>query len=232
MQFFYSLANKVIVNSDEFKNEFKKFFNIKAVRIYNPLENSKKLKYLSKKKIIFPFFDKNSKKNIKVLTIGRLVYQKDHITILKALKLLKNRINFKLCIIGKGNLKNNLLNYVKKNQMEKNVKLIGYKRNVYPYYRKADIFVLSSLYEGLPNTLIEANYFNLKIISSNCKTGPREILKSNINNKLFKVGDFKELAKYILQAKLKKTKKFKIDKRFDFYNNLSQYKKLILSILQ
>ena len=232
MQFFYSLANKVIVNSDEFKNEFKKFFNIKAVRIYNPLENPKKLKYLANKKIIFPFFDKNSKRNIKILTIGRLVYQKDQITILKALKLLKNKINFKLCIIGKGNLKDNLVDFVKENQMEKHVKLIGYKKNVYPYYRKADIFVLSSLYEGLPNTLIEANYFDLKIISSNCKTGPREILKSNINNKLFKVGDFKELSKYILQTKLKKTKKFKIDKRFDFYNNLSQYKKLILSILQ
>ena len=231
MQFFYSLANKVVVNSDEFKREFKKYFNINAVRIYNPLENTKKLQYLSKKKILFPFFDKNSKKFIKILTVGRLVEQKDHITILKALKLIKNKISFKLCIIGKGNQKAKLLDYVKKNKMEKNVKLIGYKKNIYPYYKKADLFILSSLYEGLPNTLIEANYFNLKIISSNCKTGPKEILKSNENSKLFKVGDFNKLAKYILLTNFREKKKFIIDKRFDFYNNLANYKKIILSIL-
>ena len=113
--------------------------------------------------------------------------------------------------------------------MEKNVKLAGYKKNVYPYYRKADLFILSSLYEGLPNTLIEANYFNLKIISSNCKTGPKEILKSNRNNKLFKVGDFKELAKCILLTKYNNQKKINIDKRFDFFNNLESYRKIILS---
>ena len=104
--------------------------------------------------------------------------------------------------------------------MEKNVKLIGYKKNIYPYYKKADLFILSSLYEGLPNTLIEANYFNLKIISSNCKTGPKEILKSNKNSKLFKVGDFNELAKFILLTKFKEKKKFTIDKRFDFFNHM------------
>ena len=229
MQFFYSLADKVIVNSNEFKIEFKKFFKIDAVRIYNPLENPQKMNYLSKKKIVFPFFDNNSKKIIKILSIGRLVHQKDHITILKALKLIKNKINFKFCILGKGNQKKNLLSYIKKNNMEKNVKLAGYKKNVYPYYRKADLFILSSLYEGLPNTLIEANYFNLKIISSNCKTGPKEILKSNRNNKLFKVGDFKELAKCILLTKYNNQKKFNIDKRFDFFNNLESYRKIILS---
>lgn len=231
MQFFYSFASKVIVNSDAFKIEFKKYFKINAIRIYNPLENTKKLQYLSKKKILFPFFDKNPKKFIKILAVGRLVQQKDHITIIKALKLLKNKISFKLCIIGKGNQKEKLLEYIKKHKMKKNIKLIGYKKNIYPYYKKADLFILSSLYEGLPNTLIEANYFNLKIISSNCKTGPKEILKSNKNSKLFKVGDFNELAKHILLSKFKKKKKFTIDKRFDFNNNLTNYKKIILSIL-
>ena len=231
MQFFYSFADKVIVNSDKFRIEFKKFFKIDAVRIFNPLEDTKKLKYLSKKKIIFPFFDKNSKKNIKILSIGRLVHQKDHITILKALNLIKKKINFKLCIIGKGDQKENLLNYIKEKKMEKNVKLAGYKKNIYPFYRKADLFILSSLYEGLPNTLIEANYFDLKIISSNCKTGPQEILKPNKSSKLFKVGDFKELSKYILLTKYNRRKKFNIDKRFDFSNNLENYRKIILSNL-
>ena len=232
MKFFYSFADKVIVNSNEFKAEFRKYFKINAVRIYNPLEDKKKLAYLSNKKVSFPFFDKDSKDKIKILTVGRLVPQKDHITILKALELIKDKINFKFCIIGKGNQRKNLLNYIKKNKIKKNVNLAGYKKNIYPYYKKADLFILSSIYEGLPNTLIEANYFGLKIISSNCKTGPKEILKSNKNGKLFKVGDFNQLAKYILLTKFKKKKKLNIDKRFDFFVNLANYRKVIYSVIQ
>ena len=230
MKFFYFFADKVIVNSDEFKKEFKKYFNIDPIRIYNLLENPKKLKKKSQKKIKFPFFDKNTKKCIKILAIGRLVKQKDHITILKALSLLKNKINFKFCLIGKGNLKEKLNHFVVKNKMNKYVKFVGYKDNVYPYYKKADLYILSSLYEGLPNTLIEANYFNLAIISSDCKTGPKEILESNKSAKFFKVGNYKELSNIILSIKIKKKKKYNIDKKFEFYNNLFHYKKLILSI--
>ena len=60
----------------------------------------------------------------------------------------------------------------------------------------------------------------------------KEILKSDNNYKLFKVGDFKELSKYILLTKLKnKKKKINIDKRFDFYTNLENYRKIIMSVL-
>ncbi len=86
-------------------------------------------------------------------------------------------------MIGKGNEYNNLKKFIVENKLDDQVKILNFKNNVYPYYRKADLFLLSSLYEGLPNTLIEALTFGIPIISSNCKTGPREILnKKNMEN--------------------------------------------------
>ncbi len=231
MKFFYSYSDKVIVNSDEFKKEFKKYFGINSIRIYNLLEEPRKLKKLSNEKIKFRFFEKNSK-SLNILSIGRFVDQKDHITIFKALNYLNFKRNYKFCLIGKGRLEMKFKNYIKHNKLSNRMKILRYKKNVYPYYKKADLFILSSLYEGLPNSLIEASYFNLPIISSNCKTGPKEILKNNKAAKFFRIKDYKELSKHILSAKkTKNKKKFKRDSRFDFNKNLYEYKNLIKSFI-
>ena len=79
-------------------------------------------------------------------------------------------------ILGKGELKNNLERYINENNLEKNVKIKDYVENPYPFIRQADLFVLSSKFEGLPNVLLESLTLNKFIISSNCQTGPKEIL--------------------------------------------------------
>ena len=79
------------------------------------------------------------------------------------------------------------------NKLENVVKLIGYKKNPEPYIRASDVFVLSSMYEGLPNVLLEALYLKKYIISSNCPTGPKEILKNGKYGSLFKVKDHNHL---------------------------------------
>ena len=79
--------------------------------------------------------------------------------------------------MGNGKEKNNLLNFRKK-KLNKIIKIISYKKNPYPLIKHSDIFVLSSIYEGLPNVLLEAICLKEFIISSNCPTGPREILDS------------------------------------------------------
>ena len=98
-KFFYNLANEIIVNSIFFKNEVKSYFNIKAKLIYNSYEKLKQKKRLS--------FFKNFK-GLKIINIGRLTEQKDQITLLKSLNLLRQqKINFRCCIIGKGKKKKN-----------------------------------------------------------------------------------------------------------------------------
>ena len=77
-------------------------------------------------------------------------------TLLKAVNLIKNKIRFKLLIIGHGSMENELKLYVNKNNLENNVKILKNISNPFPYFIKSNLFILSSMFEGLPNVLLEA----------------------------------------------------------------------------
>ena len=156
-------------------------------------------------------------------------------TLLKAAKLINPVIKPELIIIGKGKEYINLKNFIISNHLQKIVKLVGYKANGYNFIKKCDIFVLTSKYEGLPNVLLEAQFFKKYIISSNCPTGPKEILLNGKAGDLFSMGDYKKLAEYINNYKLniKKIRKkinFGSNKfhRFDYNLNCRKYYKFIL----
>ena len=166
---------------------------------------------------------------LNILSVGRLVVQKNQITILKALNLIKNKKKFRFCLVGKGDEYNNLKIFINENKLNDQIKIINFKKNIYPYYHKADLFILSSLYEGLPNTLIEALTLGVPIISSDCKTGPQEILNKK-HGVLFKIKDYKTLSRLILKSKKKTKVRYVNDMRFDFNHNLKKYENLITSI--
>ena len=191
----FKLPNENIVNSYKFKKELKKRFNINAKCIYNPLDKNE-----IKKKSVVKINDNflNDKKILKIINIGRFTDQKDHLTLLKAANILKEKIKFRLLIIGRGKNKEKIIGYIKKNNLTKFIKIINYQKNPFPYLRKSNLFVLSSKYEGLPNVLLEALTLKKFIISSNCPTGPSEILDNGKTGLLFRVGDYKELAKKII----------------------------------
>ncbi len=193
-KFIYSFADKIIVNSKNFQLQMKSLLNLKTICIYNPLDKNKILS-LSKKKINVNFFEK---KRINILHVGRLVKQKNQKCLINALTDLKNTIPFKLIIIGKGNNKKYLENLVKKNNMSNFIKFLPYKKNPYPYFIKSDLFILTSLYEGSPNVLTEAILLKNCIISSDCSSGPSEILLNGKGGLLFKNDDYEDLKKKIL----------------------------------
>ena len=233
-KFIFSLADKIIVNSIDFKKKFKTKFNLKAVCIYNPL-NKKEI--IKKSKIKYNIRLNNNQ--LHLINVGRLIDQKDQMTLLKAVNLIKDKINFNLLIVGEGEEKNKLLNYVKKNNLSKKVKLIGYKNNPYNLIKRSDIFILTSSYEGLPNVLLETQVLKTYIISSNCPTGPREILLNGKAGSLFKVGDYNILSKMIINFSKKKNKHFKEISngyknlyRFDLKKNLNEYFKEINALLK
>ena len=232
-KFFLAKANVVIVNSLEFKRKMLKYFNLKTICIYNPL-NKKQIIDLSKKKSKKIFYKKNS---LKIINIGRIVDQKNQIILLKALNKIKKEINFEAVIMGRGILKNKLNNYINDNKLNKLIKIINYQANPFSYLIQSDIFILSSKFEGLPNVLLEALVLNKFIISSNCPTGPKEILLKGKGGLLFKNEDFKDLADKILfyknnKIKCKKMLKASINslERFDENKNLDKYFKLIKSL--
>ena len=231
----FNLSDQVIVNSLDFKKQVKKILNVNSICIYNPLEDSTFINKKAKKKIKFKFFRSNC---LNIISVGRLVKQKNHITILKAANILKNKLNFKLLIMGDGEEKNNLFKFIENNKLKKNVKIIGFKKNPYPYINKSNIFVLSSLYEGLPNVLLEALSMKKFVISSDCYAGPKEILKKGKYGELFKVKDYKQLSKkiefyYFNKKKLQKKTLlgFKSLERFDYENKCKLYLKVIKKYL-
>lgn len=227
------LANCVIVNSYDFKNEFKKNFNIKAKCIYNPL-NKNEIIQNSKKKINFSFF-KNFK-YLKIINVARFLDQKDHMTLLRAMKLIKNKLKFRLLIIGEGKNKEKIINYIRDNDLKDNIKVLDYKKNPFKYITLSNIFILSSIYEGLPNVLLEAICLKKFVISSNCPTGPAEILNDGKGGLLFEVQDHNDLAKKIIfysknKLKLRKKINYAYNKleRFNYYYNLNKYLKTVLN---
>ena len=224
-KYILGFADKIIVNSLEFKKKLKFKFNINAICIYNPLDVKDIVKKSKiKQNIIF------HKKKLNLINVGRLADQKDQLTLLKAVNRIKNQIDFNLLIVGDGNKKGELVNFIEKNNLSKKVQLLGSKKNPFNLIKLSDILLLTSSYEGLPNVLLEAQVLKTFIISSNCPTGPKEILLNGKAGSLFKIGDEKGLSKLILNFSKNRGKYLKMTKfgyqnlfRFNYKNNLNKY---------
>jgi glycosyltransferase involved in cell wall biosynthesis len=221
-----------MANSFEFIYSLKKEFNVKATCIYNPLnikDIKNKSKFRSKK------FYKS--KNLRILNIGRFTDQKDQITLLRALKNLSNKIKFEAIIVGRGVLKQKLKNFIHQNQLENKIKLVNFLNNPYPIIRQCNLFILSSKFEGLPNVLLESISLNKFVISSDCPTGPKEILLNGKGGLLFKTTKSDDLEKkisFFIKNKKKCQNMLRVAKknlsRFDYNKNLRKYYKLIQDI--
>ena len=221
----YNSADEIVVNSKKFKKLLKKKLNIKSNFIYNPVFEIHKYKMIKNKFI----------KKLKILNIGRLTDQKDQITMLRSMNLLKlNKIPFSANIIGSGKKYKELKKYIEDMNLQNFVKLSGFKKEAFKYMRFANLFILSSKYEGLPNVLIEAQQMEVPIISTNCPSGPSEILMNGKLGTLVPVGNFKKLYHEIKSYHLDKKKLInksklakKYLKRFDKTDNCEKYYKLI-----
>ena len=233
-QILFRSPDYVIVNSVQFAKEIYKRFNIHAKVIYNPLNKIEILKKC-KQKINFNF---KYKKSLKIINIARFTDQKDHLTLLEAFKKANSKINAELLIMGYGANKENIHKFIKEHKLEKKIKVIGFQKNPYPFIKKADIFILSSLYEGLPNVLLEALTLKKFVISSDCPTGPKEILENGKYGFLFKVRNVNQLANQIIRYSNNKkiynkkiTLAYKSLLRFDFNTCCNKYLSLVKKVI-
>lgn len=167
-----------------------------------------------------------------ILTIGRLTKQKNFIFLIKAFK---NNIfsQKKLSIIGEGEDRKKLSDYILKLGVSRNVDLLGFKKNVFNYLYNAECFVLSSLWEDPGFVLIEAAYSRTPIISSDCPHGPSEFLDNGNNGYLYKTNSLEDFIfaykkfqddenKNVQLKLLKALKAVKNYTLFRHYKNLSQ----------
>jgi glycosyltransferase involved in cell wall biosynthesis len=182
---FYNRADRVVPVSNQIKYDLIENYGIKKDKIkviYNSY-NINNIKRLSKEKI------ENKYKNIfnkpTIINMGRLEKQKGQLNLIRAFKKSKEEIkNLQLVILGQGNLEKKLKNLISDLNLVDSVHLLGFQNNPFKYISKSDLFVFPSLFEGFPNALLEAMACSVPVISSDCKSGPKEILTMNpdLNN--------------------------------------------------
>ena len=177
IRYVYKLKNvkKVVVVSRRLEELLQIRYGIKkTVTIYNPI-------FLERSSVISE--DLRGYQPY-ILSVGRLHYQKNFDLLIKAFARSKASKEARLIIVGDGPLKSYLNRLVSELGLHGRVHLVGKKYNIGDYYAQASMFVLSSRFEGFPNVLIEALYYGLPVISTDCPFGPREIINQGFNGLL------------------------------------------------
>ncbi|MDU1912140.1 glycosyltransferase [Fusobacterium sp.] len=192
--------NKIICICQEMEEDLLKLNNNllgKSEYIYNPID-FEKIKILSDA----PFHEEEKKlvKEKFLLMVSRLdIIPKDFETLFSAFDIAKEKgYEGRLYLIGDGPDKEKVEKMRENFKYKEEILLLGRKQNPYNWMKKADKLILSSRYEGFSVVLLEGIVLNGKVISSNCKVGPKEILADG-RGKLFEVGDIVELSKNILK---------------------------------
>lgn len=195
--------------------------------IYNPVVMPE-LFDKAKEPINHPWFA--SGKPPVILGVGRLVPQKDFPTLIKAFAIVQQQISAKLMILGEGEKRPQLEALVRELGLENDVDMPGFKDNPYTYMAQAKLFVLSSAWEGFGNVVAEAMAVGTPVVSTNCPSGPAEILENGKYGKLVSVGDVKGLANAILETLKNPTNSQLLQERaldFTVDNVVDQYLKVL-----
>ena len=219
-----SKTKKILIENKIFKPE-------QIEILFDPVINIREINLKKSEKL-----DDFLKKNQFILSVGRLTKQKNFsflISLFKNILILKS--DMKLVILGEGEEKLNLEKMIIRESLQDKILLLGLKDNVFKYMKNAYCLVLTSLYENPGHVLIEAAVCNCPIISSDCPTGPSEILDYGNGGYLFKVNDKKDfLDKFRLfenQSKEEKKNKIKISKKKSLNYTLFRHFKVLERII-
>ncbi len=170
-----------------------------------------------------------------LLSVGKLKYQKGFDLLLRALSLIKNT-RLHLTILGDGPEKNKLKRLCCELGLAAKVTFQGLVSNPYPYFDQADLFVLSSRYEGFPNVILEANACGTPVVAFSCPGGINEIIEQGVNGCTVKCGDIEEMAKGIKDALGKQFNRESarnvVEEKFEVGKMIGMYEQLFLNILK
>ncbi len=240
IKMFYSKCNRLIVNSKEMKQQFIEIFNMPSKKvevIYNPVDREKIFK-LSREPLEEEYVSFN--KIPVIIGIGRLTPQKGFEYLIKATHILIQKgLNLRLVILGKGHLKQELKCLASKLKLNDRVLFLGFQRNPYKYLASSTVFVLSSLYEGFPNALLEAMALGVPSVATRCPTGPEELITDGVDGILVPPRDEKALASAI--ERLLKDEKLRVQlganarrkaEAFDVKRIVKEYERVLEQIYE
>ena len=193
---FYNNFHQIIAQSDDMKNDLIDNFKIhssKIIKINNPVD--------------FEMINRLKEENIEqdnhtgyknIVSIGNLSQRKGFDLLLNVFSYLKNE-PIKLTIFGDGRYKEELL--VQKNDLQlDNVSFFGKVNNPFPFVKQADLFILSSRYEGFPNVLLEAGACGTYSLANNAPGGINEIIQEGVNGEIYDINDAEGFASRIKQV--------------------------------
>jgi glycosyltransferase involved in cell wall biosynthesis len=180
----YPTADHLVIVSEYARNFFSGSVHKNAVVIPNPVMQP-----------AYSATDRHNPANPTVIAMGRFDHQKGFDLLLKAFSIVSARHpEWKLTILGDGPLRPDLEGLCNELDISSRVEMPGVVKNPYDYLKQGEIFVLSSRYEGFPNSLCEAMASGLAAISFDCKTGPSEIIRNGVDGVLVPPEDIGELA--------------------------------------
>lgn len=212
--FFDKQYSKVIAVSEAVRQDYIRNSHTnekKVVTIYNPVVDEK-LYELSKKKTEHPWLCED-RKFTTLLLAGRLTKQKNHSMMFSVLQELRKEGDFRLILLGEGELKDKLKQEAREKEVLQWVDFIGFVENPYSFMASCDCLVLCSFYEGLPTVLIEAMACGCRIVSVDCPSGPREILDNGKYGLIVKTNDIDKFKEGVLYAMMEKPDKEMLIKR-------------------
>ncbi|WP_419893035.1 glycosyltransferase [Oceanobacillus kimchii] len=234
---FYLFAKKVVALSNGVKENIIEQYKVpsnKVCVIYNPvdiegIELQTNINLLSKEHQSI-FWGENKV----VITAGRFVDDKDHITLIYAFQKLQEKVKANLVILGEGELEEKLTSLVKQLKIEDKVYFIGFQENPYVYFHHSDVFALTSKREGFGHVLTEALATGVPVVSTRAKPGAEEVLDSGKYGLLIEVGDIDALTsnlekvlqwdehqkKEVTELGLKRVKEFQASKIVKQYEQL------------
>lgn len=217
----YRFADVIIAQTEEMKNEMLSYYSLsssKVTVVHNPVDKS----FINEKIQDKFLFDK---KFFNYVAVGRILPQKDQLTMLKAFKLvLQKQPNTRLYLIGgyKSDYKSVLDAFIQENNMAESVFFEGFQDNPFKYVVGADLFVLSSLYEGMPNVVLEAMYLGKPVAVTHSIPYLKQIIHNGKNGYSVDVKDNVALADAMLNAQ-------KI-RNLPMYNDINHSEECILNL--
>jgi glycosyltransferase involved in cell wall biosynthesis len=200
MKPFYPWAHAVVAVSKGVADDLVQWVGVPADKvrvIYNPIITPE-LFHKAEEPLDHPWFQLGQPPV--VLGVGRLTTAKDFPTLLRAFALVRAQRPARLMILGEGELRAELERLAEQLGIAEDFALPGFAQNPYPYLKRAAVFVLSSRWEGLPTVLVEALALGTPVVSTDCPSGPAEILDGGRLGTLVAVGDASALAAAILDA--------------------------------
>ena len=196
--------------------------------VYSPVTSPSLLK-LSAEPIDCPWLNDSALPVL--LTVGRLVPQKDHATLLRAFARVRERRSVRLIILGEGELRCELEDLAKSMGLFEDIAMPGFVSNPFAYMAGTNCFVLSSRWEGFGNVLVEAMACGAPVVSTDCPSGPSEILKEGKFGPLVPVGDDEGLAEAIEQVLESPPSSAALRERaaaFSIHHIAKEYRRLLL----